>query len=945
MPERGRHRSRILLVSVQLAPLVERELELETVERLLVSARAGAGGGLVFEGPAGIGKSSLLAATRTAAGSELRVLSARGGELERDLPFGIVRQLLEPVVVTRDVEEREALLAGAAALAKPVLFAADPEAGAEPSFSSLHGLYWLTINLADAQPLLVAVDDAHLADVASLRWLIYLARRLAGVPLALVLAARRADPGPVQELLDELLVIPEVAVLEPAGLSEEAITMLAAQLLTAEPDPSFVAACRQATGGNPFLLLELFAELTRRGIAPIRENAVLTGQLSSQGVGRAVRARLRRLPEECASLARAVAVLGDPVEPTLAAQLAGLDSEEASVAAEALADAVIFGHGRRLAFVHPLVRSSIYFELSAQERARLHERAARLLASAGDTPDRIAAHLLATHPSGDAETVQMLREAAQGAANRGAHDVAVRYLKRARAEPPSAELESVLVHELGTAALSAGELKLAIDELRQATRDLDDAQLRAEAANALGSALFLADRPEEAMTDLTAVINALPESEREEGLRLQATRWAAVRGGSVAVWRRLQEEGERFVVTSRTPRTIGERLHAAAAAYEAARTGTADEARELALQALADGRLLDDPGPESGAFWIAPSVLFFAYADDDAARVTTDVIEWAKQHGSLPAFSMAAQLRAYASVRRGLLAEAEADATSTLEHSGPQTLYAHVALVNVLLARGKATEAGDVFAEVRPEPAATGQIRYLQTRARIRAASDRPEDALEDLLACERLEREWEIGTPAFSTWRTDAAPLLASLDRLDEARVLANQELQRCRAFGAQAPLGASLRTLGVIERGDAGIELLEGAVGHLERSPARLEHALALVELGAAIRRAGRRADAREPLRKALELARVCGADAIAARAHDELVTAGARPRRDPTESRSNLTASEGRVAGLAAEGMTNREIAQALFVTENTIETHLRSVFRKLEIRSRSQLARVL
>jgi DNA-binding CsgD family transcriptional regulator len=932
-------------VSVQLAPLVERELELDTVERLLAGARAGSGGGLVFEGPAGIGKSSLLAATRTAAGSELRVLSARGGELERDLPFGIVRQLLEPVVVASDVEEREALLAGAAALANPVLFAADPESGAEPSFSSLHGLYWLTSNLADAQPLLVTVDDAHSADVASLRWLIYLARRLTGMPLALVLAARTGEPGPVQELLDELLVIPEVAVLQPAGLSEEAIAMLAAQALASEPDPSFVAACRQATGGNPFLLFELFAELKRRGITPIHANAGLTEQLSSQGVGRAVRARLRRLPEECASLARAVAVLGDPVEPTLAAHLAGLDNGEASAAAEALADAVIFGHGRRLAFVHPLVRSSIYFELSAQERARHHERAARLLTSAEETTDRIAAHLLATHPRGDAETVQILREAAHAARNRGAPDAAVTYLQRALAEPPSVELEPVLVHELGTAALSAGELALAIENLRRATQNLADGRLRAEAASALGAALFLADRPEEAMIDLTALISALPESEREQGLRLQATRWAAVRGGSVAVWRRLQEAGERFVVTSGTPRTIGERLQVAAAAYEVARMGTADEARDLALQALADGRLLDDPGPESGAFWIAPSVLFFAYADDDVARVSTDVIEWAKQHGSLPAFSMAAQLRAYANVRRGLLAEAEADAASTLEQPAPQTLYAHLALVNVLLARGEATEAGNVFAQVRPEPAATGQIRYLQTRARIRAASHRPEDALDDLFACGRLEREWEIRTPAFATWRTDAAPLLASLGRLDEARALAREELERCRAFGAQAPLGASLRTLGVVEQGEAGIELVEEAVAHLERSPARLEHALALVELGAATRRAGRRAEAREPLRKALELARLCGANAVAARAHDELVTAGARPRRDPTESRSNLTASELRVARLAAEGMTNREIAQALFVTENTIETHLRSVFRKLEIHSRSQLARAL
>ena len=930
---------------MQLAPLVERELELETVERLLAAAAAGSGGGLVFEGPAGVGKSSLLAATRAAAGPELRVLSALGGELERELPFGIVRQLLEPVVAGYREKERETLFSGAAALARPVLFAADPESGAAASFSYLHGLYWLTSNLADDRPLLVTVDDAHLADLASLRWLIYLARRLTGMRVALVLGTRTEAPGPVQELLDELFVIPEVAVLQPAGLSEEATALLTAQLLAAEPDPTFVAACHEATGGNPFLLRELLAELKRREIEPSRENAGLTDQLSSQGVDRAVRSRLRRLPEPCASLACAVAVLGDPVEPTLAAELAGLDAKETSAAAEALADAMIFAHGRQLAFVHPLVRSSIYFDLGAQERARHHERAARVLREREATADRVAAHLLATDPGGDAETVGTLREAADGARNRGVPEAAVTYLQRALAEPPPAKLEPVVLQELGTAALTAGKLELAIETLRQSTQTLADGRLRSEAASALGSALFLADLPEEAMTELTALIDALPESEREVGLRLQATRWAAVRGGSVALWLRLRETGERFAVTSRTPRTTGERLHVATAAYEAARMGTAAEARELALQALADGRLLEDPGPESGAFWIPLSVLFFAYADDDAARVSTDVIEWAKQHGSLPAFSMAGQLRAFVSMRRGLLAEAEADALSTPEQSGSQTLYGPLALVNVLLARGRTIEAGEVFARVRPEPAATGQMRYLQARARIRAASDRTEEALEDLFACGRLEQEWEIGTPAFTIWRSDAAPLLASLDRLDEARALAREEIERCRAFGAEAPLGVSLRTLGLVEQGEAGIELLEEAVAHLEPSPARLEHARALLELGAAVRRAGRRAEAREPLREALELARACGADAVAERAHEELVTAGARPRRDPTESRSNLTASELRVARLAAEGMTNREIAQALFVTENTIETHLRSVFRKLEIGSRSQIARAL
>jgi DNA-binding CsgD family transcriptional regulator len=929
---------------VQLAPLVERERELEAVERLLAGARAGSGGAVVFEGPAGIGKSSLLAAARTAAAPELRVLSARGGELERGLPFGVVRQLLEPAVVGSNANEREVLQAGAAALAKPVLFAPDPGVGAEPSFSALHGLYWLTVNLADAQPLLVAVDDAHWADLDSLRWLIYLARRLTGVPVALLLATRPPEPGPVQELLDELLVIPEVVVLQPGGLSAHAITTLAVQLLAAEPDPDFVACCERATGGNPFLLLELVREFDRRGIEPTRENAGLAGQLSSQGVGRAVRARLRGLPPECTALARAVAVLGDPAEPALAARLAGLDDGTATSAADALAEAAIFEPSRRPAFVHPLVRSSVYSELSAQERARQHERAARLLREAGEATDRIAVHLLATHPCGDAETVKTLQQAADDATARGAPDVAVTYLRRALAEPPPPAEAAELVHALGEAALRAGELELAVEQLRRATRELDDSQLRAEAANALGSALSLTDRSEEAMTDLTAVIDELPESEREHGLRLQATRWAAARGASVSLWHRLQATRERFLVTSVMPGTIGERLHVAVAAYEVARTATAAEARDLALQALADERLLEELGAESGGFWIAPVVLLFAHADDDAARVSTQVIDWAKRHGSLPAFSMAAQLRAYASVRRGSLAEAEADAASALEHPDLPDFYGRVALVNVLLARGKPAEAREVFAQLGPE-SATSQIRYLQTRARIEAASQHPHEALEDLFACGRLEQEWEIGTPAFGTWRADAAPLLAALDRHDEARALAREEVERCRAFGAPAPLGASLRALGLLEQGETGIELLEQAVVELRPSTARLEYALALLELGAATRRGGRRADARAPLREALELARACGADAVAVRAHDELVAAGARPRRDPTESRSNLTASELRVARMAAEAMTNREIAQALFLTENTIETHLRSVFRKLEIRSRSQLARAL
>ena len=930
------------------ARLVEREHELRALERVVHLARAGSGAALVVEGPPGIGKSGLLSAARgEAAVLGLGVLFARGGELEREFPFGIARQLLEPVVVAADPGERARLLAGAAALAEPVVIGPAGGDAVEASFAALHGLYWLAANVASVRPALVVADDVQWADLASLRWLVFLARRLEGVPLGLVVAARSGEIGPSGELLDDLAAIPEVEVLRPVGLSEAGSGEVVSELLAGEPDRVFVSACHGATGGNPFLLRELLGELSRRGVAPTRENAGAASGLSSQGVGRAVRSRLRRLGPDCAALARAVAVLGDGAEAGIAARLAELDEIAAAAAADRLVDESIFAAGRPLGFVHPLVRSSVAAELTAGERSAGHERAARLLGQAGAPPDRIALHLLATAPRADREVVDVLRRAGAQASARGAPDAAMAFLGRALQEPPSDELRANVAHELGVAALRAGDVDVAIVRLREATRGLPDAVGRAQAADSLASALFLANRSDEAMTELTSVIDELPDSEREQGLRLQATRWVAPRV-STAEWRRLLENGDRFEVRDGSSGTTGERLALAVASLHAVRGRTAAEARELAKRAVHGGVLLADPGPESAGFWIAPLVLMWAGALDDASAVTNDVIGWTRRHGSLPAFSMATQVRAFVCWLRGALDEAEADAATALEDAAPGfSPYGHFALANVLLARGQLDEVDELLSQPPFEPGSPSRsiFYYLQTRARLRAAQQRPEEALDDLFACARFEEAWQIRTPAVCNWRADAAPLLASLDRREEAGALAEDELERCRAFGAPVPLSAALRALGALDPGRGGLEPLEQSVSVLEGSPALLERSLARLSFGSGLRRAGRRADARAPLRDARELARRCGAVAVAARAHDELVAAGARPRRDPIDSRSNLTASELRVARLAAEGMTNREVAQALFLTENTIETHLRSVYRKLDINSRSQLARAL
>ena len=394
-------------MAVRAAPLIERERESEALDRLLANARAGSGGALVIEGPPGIGKSRLLIEARESA-DDFCVLTARGSDLEQAFPFGIVRQLLEPLLAAADEQEREALLAGAGALAGPVLSQIQTNAAFEPPLTALHGLYWFTANAAAQRPLLLLIDDAHWCDGPSLRWLPYVARRADGLRLAMVVTSRSNEPGQVQEAIDELCTLAGASAVRPAPLSEAAVAGMVAQTLHGA-DAEFLAACYDATGGNGFLVNELVGELVRREIEPRAANAALADGLRSVGVDRSVRARLRSLPEECTWLARAVAVLGGRAEPRMAARLAELDDEVAERAADDLASAAILQSGLPLVFEHPLVRAAVYGELGPGERMQWHGRAAALLVAAGAEPDRVAVHLLASGPRGDPETVDVLQ--------------------------------------------------------------------------------------------------------------------------------------------------------------------------------------------------------------------------------------------------------------------------------------------------------------------------------------------------------------------------------------------------------------------------------------------------------------------------------------------------------------------------------------------------------
>jgi predicted ATPase len=499
--------------------LLEREDELAAIDRLLDAARDGAGGVMTIEGEAGAGKTTLLtAAGQGAAEREMLVLRARGGEYERDFPYGVVRQLFEPIL--GDEERRAELLGGSAALAAPVF---EPRAasrdGGEP-FAVQHGLYWLAANLAGASPLALLVDDAQWADLASLRVLAYIGRRLDELAAVLMLTVRTGEPGEHLDLLGELRHEPAGRAIRPLPLSTRAAATLLATEVGGLPTDLFAETCCRATAGNPFLLVELLRVLEAEDIEPTAENAERLTQAAAANVSRSILTRLGRLGEHAIEVARAAAVLEPNAELRLVASLAGLQTSVVADASEQLVAARLLADARPLAYVHPLVRAAVLSDLSAPQRAMLHARSARLLAE-GDAPlDAVAAHLLLAEPDEDEWASAQLRAAAAAALDRAAPDASVRYLRRALREPPPREKRLTASRELGLALLRANDEE-GIEVLQTVRSALDDPGERAEIAIELALSFGLRRHGEKAVSMLEESLVEISDRHGSLGVSLR----------------------------------------------------------------------------------------------------------------------------------------------------------------------------------------------------------------------------------------------------------------------------------------------------------------------------------------------------------------------------------------------------------------------------------------
>jgi DNA-binding CsgD family transcriptional regulator len=350
-----------------------------------------------------------------------------------------------------------------------------------------------------------------------------------------------------------------------------------------------------------------------------------------------------------------------------------------------------------------------------------------------------------------------------------------------------------------------------------------------------------------------------------------------------------------------------------------------------------------------GTFFLILVGLLPTDALDLADAALAQALADARAVGSVPRLAHLIGFRGWVSFRRGAVADAETDARTALELLRSReirfgTAFALALLIEALIERDEVDEAdralrGSGLGDDIPPGLATNAL--LEARGMLRLAQGMTGEGLEDLFEFGRRDELWGGASPLATRWRSRAAPVLAAAGDGEQARRMAHVDLERAARWGAASGIGAAVRAAALADGGDDAVERLREAAEALERSPARLEHARALTDLGAALRRANRRLQAQAALTDGLQLATSCGGRAVAERARVELLAAGGRSSDPHGRGAEQLTASERRVAELAAEGRSNPEIAQALFVTRKTIETHLGRVYRKLGIGGREEL----
>ncbi|MFJ6983295.1 ATP-binding protein [Streptomyces sp. NPDC091389] len=868
------------------ASLWERDEAVAAIERVVDALRADGGSAgrvHVLRGDAGLGKTALLAETRRIAEARnCTVWSARGGETLRSVPFNVVRQLLQPVLLSLHPEEAREYLGDWFDIAGPALGIAEPgEAPADPQ-GVCDGLVAAVTRLARRDwPLVLLVDDAHWADQETLRFLSAFVERLDDLSVLLVVAHR--PDGLKGHSARYLATIAEAAgrsVTSLSALTPAAVAGLTRATLGGHADDPFCREVWAVTGGNPYDTVELLAKVQDRDLEATEATATELRPLNRSARGGGLVARLEGLGVDATRFAMAAAILGASITVDQAARLAGMTHETAVRCADLLRAARILTtpdpasgpvHEGDLEFVHPLIATAVYASIPEGLCKAMHGIAAEVVIDAGKGPAAASRHLLQVYADNDEELVDQLREAAREHLAVGAPDAARRCLERALQEPPAPDVHPHVLYELGCATLLTSPART-IDHLRTALAlpGLDGTK-RVDAVYRLSQALIHNDQVEEAVRTVEAEAARQPSGPAR--MRLQAVQfmWEGIHAGDGSSAGRSRKLAD--LAATCAGRDNAERALLILRGFDAMTHGeNAEVVVELCDRALVNGRLAPGLGWTDSEWGIELLMMLassYAYTDrlDRADALFNEALRayvsagWSGGHLALAHAYLGLGLR-----RRGRLKEAEETLRESLrlaERVGrglPLYWPAVCNLVDTLLARGHVQQAWDVaeqygFAPPYPSTIVLPDPRSL--RGRLLLAVGRTEDGINELEAADKAASARGHLNPVMVPWAVDLTRSLASRDPARAARLAADYRRQAER-FGTDTAIGEALRCAAALETGQRAVRLAGQAVTYLEASPCQYEHAAARVEYGIAARSASE-------LHRGLTLARECGADGL--------------------------------------------------------------------------------
>jgi tetratricopeptide (TPR) repeat protein len=876
------------------ASLWERDEEVATLEEAITALRADSatsGSLLLVSGEAGLGKTALLAETRRIAESEgCAVWSARGGETVTSVPFNVVRQLLQPALVSLLPEEAREYLGDWYDIAGPALGIAEPADRQPDPQGVCDGLVAAVRRLAKRDwPLVLLIDDAHWADQETLRWLAAFAERLDDLSVLVVVARRPGGvSGESARLLDAVAAVAR-PISPLSALTPAAAEGLTRATLGAHADAPFCREVWAVTGGNPYETVELLAKVQDSELEPSEGSAAELRDLNRSARGRGLVARLEGLGIDATRFAWAAAILGTGISLDLAAQLAGMPDDEANRCAELLGAARILtaapsanGHvpDGDLEFVHPLIATAVYRSIPDALRTAMHGQAAWAVTESGRGAAAASRHLLEVHPDDDPELVEQMREAAREHLAVGAPDAARRCLERALKEPPLPESHARVLYELGCATLltapatTIGHLRAALERPGLENTERVDAVFR------LSQALLHNNQLDEAVRTVDEEVERLePGSAR---MRLQAVHymWEGIHAGEE---RSGHSNGLAELVATCTGRDNSERALLILRGFDAMTRGeNAEEVVELCDRALVNGRLA--PGlawtdTEWGVELLLMLGSAYAYADrlDRAESLFSEALHaYVKAGWSGGHLSLANAYLGLAHRRRGRLADAEHYQRESLrlaERVGrglPLYWSATCGLIDTLLARGHVQQAAEIaerYGFAPPYPSTIVLPDTRSVRGRLLLAVGRTKDGVNELEAAEKAAAARGHHNTVLAPWAVDLARALATEDP-SRAAALASDARRQAERFGTDTAIGEALRCAAALETGQRAVRLAAQAVTYLEASPCQYEHAAARIEYGIASRSV-------TEVNKGLTLARTSGADGLVAKAEAALAS----------------------------------------------------------------------